>query len=114
MSARPKRQDREEMRASREAALPRVRCTRAERVQVESKASASGLHLAEYMRRALLRSKVVVRQDKSDPEVVRHLLAIGNNLNQLTRIAHMTNRVDVERLESVLARVEHAVMELID
>lgn len=72
---------------------------------------------AEYVRVVSLGYTPRVRRRHPDLELVRQLLAVGNNLNQLTTIAHRTGQVDrtaalAEALAAVLAAttaIEHRV-----
>jgi hypothetical protein len=63
-----------------------VRLSAAEREQVEEKARLLNLTPSDYARACLVQGTVkIVREDGHDPEKVRALLAIGNNLNQIAR-----------------------------
>jgi len=42
---------------------------------------------------------------RADDELIYQLAKIGNNLNQLTRHAHTTRRLDAERLEGLGAQL---------
>lgn len=63
-----------------------VRLSAAEREQIEEKARLLNLTPSDYARACLLQGTVkIVREEGHDPEKVRALLAIGNNLNQMAR-----------------------------
>ena len=63
-----------------------VRLSAAEREQIEEKAHLLNLTPSDYARACLLQGTVkIVREEGHDPEKVRALLAIGNNLNQMAR-----------------------------
>lgn len=89
--------------------LPRTRCTKSERLSIEAKARGAGVSLSEYQRRACLSGVVVVQNQRERAEVLRQLAAIGNNLNQLARKAHIQGGLNVglqERLQHSLDALE--------
>jgi hypothetical protein len=50
---------------------------------------------------------------RADSETIRHLARIGNLLNQLTRLAHRTQRVDTERgLAALLTQLRQVLASL--
>ena len=63
-----------------------VRCTRDERDKIRERASSRGLKLSDFVLRSALGKKIVVADGFW--EMGKQLKAIGNNLNQLTRLAH--------------------------
>ena len=83
-----------------------VRLTAAERARVEEKARQLNLSPSDYARACLVRGTVrVVQEDGFDSELVRELLAIGNNLNQIARHLNATGQIDPTELHEVLAMV---------
>ena len=74
----------------------------------------AGLSVSEFQRRACLSGKVVVEEDRRvNVEAVRQLLAIGNNLNQLTKSGYIHQAIDRDSLRYVLGQVGSIVDELI-
>ncbi|PPK83930.1 ribbon-helix-helix CopG family protein [Neolewinella xylanilytica] len=69
--------------------LPPLRLKLSERNAIDRRAKASDMSRSAFMREAALKSKIVVRKNKADVEMVRQLLAIGNNLNQYVKRAHI-------------------------
>ena len=63
-----------------------IRCTEDEYNRVHSRAEKYGLKLNEFVLKIALGKKIIVAEGLAD--VVRQQKAIGNNLNQLTRLAH--------------------------
>ncbi len=76
-----------------------IRCTEEEYERVPRKAELHGLKLNDFVLRSALGKKIIVAQGLD--EVVRQQKAIGNNLNQLTRLAH-EGRVQVIDLKPML------------
>jgi len=71
---------------------------------IEAKAKRAGLSVADYMRRAALGKTIV---ERVPPELRKELGAVGNNLNQLTRIAHAGKLpgVGIEALNELVERL---------
>lgn len=96
-----------------------LQLTPSERAKLETGAAAAGTHLSEYVRELCFRRSgdaPVVAGTKRNPEaraLMRQLTAIGNNLNQLARIANSTKvmpalhelRLATGFLKTALARV---------
>ena len=76
-----------------------IRCTEEEYERVHRKAELHGLKLNDFVLRSALGKKIIVAQGLD--EVVRQQKAIGNNLNQLTRLAH-EGKVSVINLTPLL------------
>ena len=71
-----------------------VRLSAAERAAVEDKAALLKLTPSDYARACLVQGTVkIVREDGHNPEKVRALLAIGNNLNQIARRLNASGEV---------------------
>lgn len=97
----------------RDQFLPPVRVTKTELAAIQEKARAAGVSLSDYRRGLYLDGRVVVRDNVGDVEAVRQLLAIGRNLNQLTKSAHIQGIADPAGLSRVLGEIETAVKRLL-
>ncbi|WP_158447824.1 plasmid mobilization protein [Aquimarina longa] len=62
--------------------LPDTRCTSAELATIKAKAAQAGLTPSAYMRRMGVHGKIAIKESKTDTQLIRHIAAIGNNLNQ--------------------------------
>jgi|SRR5580704_10431087 hypothetical protein len=96
-----------------------VQLTPSERAQLEFAASEAGASLSQYVRELCLRrtpEAATVGGARRNPEAKRlifELSAIGNNLNQLARVANTTRhapqeaalRTAIEVLKATMARV---------
>jgi hypothetical protein len=98
----------------RSSFLPRTRCTKTERLAIESKAKKANLSFSEYQRQMLIKGKVIVKQSKNDTETVKQLLAIGNNLNQLTKGAHVEGFCDQTTLSKILNNIDEIVIKIVN
>jgi hypothetical protein len=77
-----------------------VRLSLAERAAVEERARLLKLTPSDYARACLVQGTVrVIREEGHDPEKVRALLAIGNNLNQIARRLNASGEVPPLLLE---------------
>ena len=70
------------------------------------KAQKAGLSVSEFQRRACNYSVVIVRESAIEKKFVNQLLAIGNNLNQLTHKAHIHEEYDRKDLRNILDRLD--------
>ena len=65
-----------------------------------------GLSISAYCHSAILRHKVIAPVSREDMAILRQIAGIGNNLNQLTHIAHITNIYSLENeIRDVLRQI---------
>lgn len=82
--------------SERRTASLRLQLTPSERAELEAGAAEAGTQLSQFVRELCLRrtqAGPVVARAKRNPEaraLMRELTAIGNNLNQLARVANST------------------------
>jgi len=81
-----------------------LRLSAADKRAISVKAQRAGLSVGDYMRRAALGKTIV---ERVPPELRKELGAVGNNLNQLTRIAHAGKLpgVGIEALNELVERL---------
>ena len=96
-----------------------VQLTPSERAELEFAAAESGAHLSQYVRELCLSRSAEpatvggARRNPDAKRLLHELSAIGNNLNQLARIANTTRqaaqecelRAAIEVLKTAMARV---------
>ncbi|WOF74453.1 plasmid mobilization relaxosome protein MobC [Parvibaculaceae bacterium PLY_AMNH_Bact1] len=92
----------------------RTRCvktyfTAGEFAQLQEAAEASGLTHAAFVRASALGNKPQAKPTRVAAETIRQLTALGNNLNQLTKIAHAGKFPVAQVLETALGEVLSAV-----
>jgi hypothetical protein len=66
-----------------------VRMTATERMLIESKAKKAGLTPSEWFRQAARSAQIIPRLSPADANYLNMLTGLANNLNQLTRLAHI-------------------------
>jgi hypothetical protein len=88
-------------RGERRTATLTVQLTPTERAELGARAEAGGVRLSEFARAALLGHRLAVK-DPLKEDAVSELWAIGNNLNQLARIANTTGGIDAQELADAL------------
>lgn len=79
-----------------------------------------GLGMAVFLRDQILQAPPPVKRihdlPKVDPELVRQLASIGNNLNQITRLANSQqasyNKVDIKTLHLSLDRITQELQKI--
>jgi len=90
-----------------------VRMSPEERRAAAERADLCGQCLSTYMRKVALGSIPRARPRRIEQKAVYQLGRIGNNLNQLTRVANRTGQVDTtHRLGQVLAEIIEAIRKL--
>ena len=90
-----------------------VRVTPAEREILEGRSEECGLSLSDYLRSTALGAMPRRRPGQLQAGYARHLARIGNNLNQLARVANTTGRIPAQRqLEGTLAALRQVLTEL--
>lgn len=77
---------------------------------ISERARACGAPFAKYVRDVALGVTPRARRTQASADLIRQLVGIGNNLNQLVRVAHETGEVGAEGrfrtiLEEVLATI---------
>jgi hypothetical protein len=95
--------------------------TPSEREQIEKAAADAGARLSEYVRELCLRRSIaaaVVAGTSRNPAargLMRELTAIGNNLNQLTRIANTNGELPhLHELKLTIGMLKAAMARVID
>ena len=98
----------------RDKELPRIRLTASELDQIRKRAAECELSLSEYVRQIATREKINMTAPRIEREAVMHLLAIGRNLNQITKSGHITRSYDMTELRATLEALNAVVAELMD
>ena len=99
-------------RARRDRVL-HLRLTEAEHESIRVRARLCGHTVSAFLRSTALGHRPRAKPGRLEREAIRQLARIGNNLNQLTRHANGTRRVELSRrLAEVLASVEATVRRL--
>jgi hypothetical protein len=85
----------------------------AEEQAILEKVRASGLSQSEYLRQAVLKTRLVVRQSKTDFQTIHELNKIGVNLNQLVHGAHIHGRIP-DSIPALCQKIEDLIMKAIE
>lgn len=100
-TGRPKMQPHER----RNARLPAIRLTDAERTDLELKAQAAGVDLSEWVRGQLTSAPVKRPPSPTDASLITELNRIGVNLNQIARALNRGRADDPHQLGYILSRL---------
>lgn len=100
-------------KTKRDKVLPPLRVNISELGAIKANAADLGLSVSEYQRRMCLDGRVVVRDASVNVEAVRQLLAIGRNLNQITKSGHIQGSVNEAALRDTLGKINNAVEALL-
>ena len=85
-----------------------IRLTDAEKAHLQTQADRAGLGVEPFVRSLIMGVEIRPRPPDELPELIRQISAIGNNVNQITRIANSAKHVrqeDVYRLDELLGQV---------
>ena len=90
-----------------------IRCTEDEYNRVHRRAAEHGMKLSDFVLRTALGKKIIIAEGLQD--VVRQQRAIGNNLNQLTRLANQgeVNVIDLRKLVDEYKAVTEMISEVL-
>ena len=90
-----------------------IRCTDDEYKRVHRRAQEHGMKLSDFVLRTALGKKIIIAEGLQD--VVRQQRAIGNNLNQLTRLANQgeVNIIDLRKLVDEYKAVTEMISEVL-
>ena len=90
-----------------------IRCTEEEYQRVHRRAHEHGMKLSDFVLRTALGKKIIIAEGLQD--VVRQQRAIGNNLNQLTRLANQgeVKIIDLRRLVDEYKTVTDMISEVL-
>lgn len=83
----------------------RFRVTEGERQLIETQAQRAGLTLSEYVRRVATGQPVA---ERLPVELRQTITGVANNLNQLTRYAHL-RQFDSEAINAILSVLKQAL-----
>jgi hypothetical protein len=88
-----------------------IRVTESEKKIIENNSKNLGLEVSNYGRQLMINGIVfsVIKQENTIKENFdrRTLIGLANNLNQLTRYTHQTNRIP--KLEELLDKIEKII-----
>ncbi len=83
----------------------RFRVSAEEQKQIEAKAKTAGLTVSEYVRRVAIGQVV---QERLPVELRQVITGVANNLNQLTRYAHL-RQFDGQAIDTILQQLQTAL-----
>ena len=105
----------------RDKFIPPIRATADELEHLRAKACEAGMSFSAYCRTVLLEGKVVVVQQETNDnrEIIRLLLALGRNINQIAKVLHIMLRdfqgadgYDAVRIHTTLDHCDDALEQL--
>ena len=63
----------------------------------------SNLPMAEYFRRLLVYGEIKIYPKESAADLQKQVKGVGRNVNQITRLAHISGKVSLETLRQISA-----------
>ena len=90
-----------------------VRLTQTEHFLIASKAKEAGMKPSAWFRQSAKRAKVVARLKPEDAGLLRMLVGMANNLNQMTHLAHIEGLLSVQRkCRELLSEIDNILKKL--
>lgn len=90
-----------------------VRLSSTEYVLIKNRASQAGLKISSWLRSAAKNARVSARLSPEEMGYLRTLSGIGNNLNQLTKLAHQQGLISLtSNLRAVMDQVDKITQKL--
>ena len=84
-----------------------VRLTPAEYILIKNKAAEAGLKLSVWFRLAAKNAHIVPRLSTDEMSFLRSLSGMGNNLNQLTKLAHQQGLISLTmKIRAILEQID--------
>ncbi len=80
----------------------KVHLNEAERKHLKEQVEISGFTTEQFLRRLIAGKEIKPRPPENMTELLRQLSAIGNNINQMARVANTCKSIQQETLEQVL------------
>ena len=96
-----------------------IRLSPTERQAIEAKADTAGMKLGEYIRATALKQKVPPSIPEINREIYVELIRIGNNINQIARVANVGIKrgdrlnVEIERLTELSVYLNRLKLEVL-
>lgn len=72
-----------------------------ENAHLQQQAAAAGLSVAAFLRSLVMGMELIPRPPAEWREVVRQLAAIGNNINQIARVANRSGAVNAAMVQQI-------------
>lgn len=103
------------MNDDRYTARLKLRMTAEDKKRIQDKAAAAGMTMSEYVRALVDRKKIVVAPEL--PELLRQIIKIGTNVNQILLVNEnygTASRETVEEVRNNLSAITYKLSDLID
>ncbi len=81
-----------------------VELTDDERAHLKTQLEATGLSTAAYIRHLIMGTQIKARPPETYANILRQLSAIGNNINQIAKVANSCARVRQEDIDYIIER----------
>ena len=88
-----------------------TRFSHPEQFILQHNAGKTGLSVSDYIRQTALTGKIIARLSVEDRHIVRQLIGMANNLNQLTKVA---NREGTTPIRNILAAILMQITNLLN
>ena len=88
----------------------KVRLTATEHFMIAARAKDAGMRISDWFRAAAKAARVIARLKPEDLQIMRMLIGLANNLNQLTKLAHRDGLLSVARkCDGLMTEIDQAL-----
>src|ERR1700677_3401728 len=94
-----------------------ARFSKLEHYILQQKAGKAGINVSEFLRQAAITAKVTARLTEEERNIIRQLIGMANNLNQMAKVANREGMGSIRLLlegcllqvNSILNKLQHGV-----
>ncbi len=87
-----------------------ARFSKLEHYILQQKAGKAGINVSEFLRQAAITGKVSARLTEEERKVIRQLIGMANNLNQMAKVANREGMVSIRHLLQSCLQLIHDLL----
>jgi hypothetical protein len=84
-----------------------IRLTETEKEYLKKQAAITGFKIEPFVRSLIMNSKLRPRPPDEYGKIIRELSAIGNNVNQIARVANSLGKINYHELEKMQVALDN-------
>ena len=89
-----------------------IRLTESEKEHLKRQAAITGFKVEPFIRSLIMNSKLRPRPPDEHGKIIRELSAIGNNVNQIARVANSLGKINYNELQKMQVALDNIWMEV--
>ena len=87
-----------------------ARFSKLEHYILQQKAGKAGINVSEFLRQAAITAKVTARLTEEDRHIIRQLIGMANNLNQMAKVANREGLGSIRLLLEACLQLIHDLL----